>query len=178
MERKNRLHVYTGDGKGKSTAAMGLAARSAGHGRQVLVVQFMKPGTSGELKSLRMLPTVEVYEGVPVTMFTNQMDEEDFERTRQNQTAELKRIGEKIMALKPALIVLDELAVAMSYRLVPQDEALALIEQALQVGEVVVTGRGASDRLMDMADYVSVIEARKHPYDSEDHLPARKGIEW
>lgn len=178
METKNRLHIYTGDGKGKTTAAMGLAMRSAGHDRQVLVVQFMKQPNSGELKSLRRLPTVTIYEGVPVTMFTYQMDEEDFERTRENQTAELKKIAALIDEKKPQLIVLDELAVAMQYRLVPQQEALDLISHALTVGEVVVTGRGASDKLIEMADYVSVIEPRKHPFDSDEHLSARKGIEW
>lgn len=178
MDSGNRLHVYTGDGKGKTTAAMGLAMRSAGHGNKVLVVQFMKQGNSGELKSLRMLPTVTLYEGVPVTMFTYQMEEEDFERTRQNQTAELKKIAALIDELRPQLIVLDELAVAMKYRLVPQQDALDLVSHALTIGEVVVTGRGASDKLIEMADYVSVIEPLKHPFDSPEHLGARKGIEW
>lgn len=73
--------------------------------------------------------------------------------------------------------MLDELAVAASYYLIPPDEAMRLIDEGLKYGEVVVTGRGASQALIDKADYVSVIEARKHPYIDEG-LQARKGIEW
>lgn len=177
MNKVNKLHVYTGDGKGKSTASMGLALRMAGHGGKVLVVQFMKPGTTGELKALRTLPTVTIYQGTPVTQFTYQMDEEDMERTRENQTAELEKIAAEVRRIQPDLTVLDELNVAMSYRFVPPEPAMKLVEEALEYGEVVVTGRGATEAMMDRADYVSVIEARKHPYD-EEGLSARKGIEW
>lgn len=173
---KNCLHVVTGDGKGKTTAAMGLALRMLGHGKKVLVVQFMKQPTSGELKALAQLPGAIIYLGAPMDRFTYQMDEEGLRRTKEQQTAELAKITEVIRQEHPALTVLDELNVAMAYRLVPSDEALQLIDAALAEGEVVVTGRDAPDALLEKADYISRIEAVRHPFD--EGQPARRGIEW
>lgn len=175
MENSRLLHIYTGDGKGKTTAAMGLATRMLGHGKKVLVAQFMKQPNSGELKALKQLGAL-VLDMAPMQGFTYQMDEDALERTRQAQTAELTRIGEAVEEHKPDLVVLDELAMAMAFRLVPAPEALALVKKALGFAEVVVTGRGASQELLDMADYVSRIQPEKHPFD--EGIQARKGIEW
>lgn len=170
------LHVYTGDGKGKTTAAMGLALRAVGHGRRVLVAQFMKDGQSGELRTLRELPGVTVHQSPPMAHFTYQMTPEELAQERVRQTAELERIADEIRALKPGLIILDELAVAMRYQLVPMDAAMALVDTALRHGETVVTGRGAPEALLRKASYVSRIEAVKHPFN--EGIPAREGIEW
>ena len=172
---KGYIQVYTGDGKGKTTASMGLALRMLGYGKPVLVVQFMKQPNSGELKGLQQLGA-HIHQGAVMNRFTFQMDEEELQRTKQEQTAEVDRIIGEIHRIQPALTVLDELAVATAHYLVPQEDAMRLIDEALKTGEVVVTGRGASEALMDKADYVSVIQAKKHPYD--EGLPARKGIEW
>lgn len=176
MEKENKLHVYTGDGKGKTTASMGLALRMLGYGKQVLIVQFMKHPNSGELKALQQLPGAHIHQGATMNRFTYQMDEEELQRTKREQTAEVERIIEEIHRIQPALTVLDELAVAIANYLVPREDAFRLIDEALKTGEVVVTGRGASEALMDKADYVSVIQAKKHPFN--EGLPARKGIEW
>lgn len=177
MQNGNRLHIYTGDGKGKTTAAMGLALRMLGTGKEVLIVQFMKQPTSSELVSLRKLPGAHIFEGAAMKGFTYQMDAESLEEVRRGQTEQIDRIIEVIRDIKPAMIVLDELAIASAYYLVPPEEALRLIDAGLEYGEVVVTGRNASEALMEKASYVSVIEAKKHPYD-EEGLQARKGIEW
>lgn len=175
MEKNHLLHVYTGDGKGKTTAAMGLAARMLGHGHKVLIAQFMKQPNSGELLALKQLGAV-VVETSPMHGFTYQMDEDALRKTKERQSQDLARIAQAIETSKPDLVVLDELAVALGYSLVPKEEALALVKQALAVAEVVVTGRGASHELRDMADYVSRIDPEKHPFD--EGTPARKGIEW
>ena len=109
--------------------------------------------------------------------FIYQMDEDRLEDARRGQTAQIDSNIDEIHTIRPALTVLDELAVAASYYLIPPDEAMRLIDEGLKYGEVVVTGRGASQALIDRADYVSVIEARKHPY-TDKGLQARKGIEW
>ena len=177
MQNANKLHVYTGNGKGKTTAAMGLALRMLGTGKEVLVVQFMKQPNSSELVSLRKMPGAHIHEGAAMKGFTYQMDEDRLEDARRGQTAQIDSIIDEIHTIRPALTVLDELAVAASYYLIPPDEAIRLIDEGLKYGEVVVTGRGASQALIDRADYVSVIEARKHPY-TDEGLQARKGIEW
>ncbi len=177
MESSNKLHVYTGPGKGKTTAAMGLALRMLGTGKQVLIVQFMKLGNSSELVSLRQLPGAHIHQGAVMKGFAYQMDEEQLEQARQEQTSQINKIIEKMHEIHPALTVLDELVVASSYYLVPPEEAMRLIDEGLKFGEVVVTGRGASQQLIEKANYVSVIEAKKHPYD-EEGLRARKGIEF
>ena len=176
MDKTNKLHIITGEGKGKTTSAMGQALRMLGNNKPVFIVQFMKQGNSGELASLKKLPLAHVHEGAAMRGFTYQMDEDALERTREKQTAEIGKIIEEINRIQPALIVLDELAVASSLMLVPSQDAMRLIDEGLKYAEVVVTGRGASQAMIDKADYVSRIESVKHPYD--EGLPARKGIEW
>lgn len=172
---KNLLHVYTGDGKGKSTAAMGLATRMLGYEKPVLVIQFMKQGNSGELISLKKLGAI-IYPAPPMMKFTYQMDDEEIEQAAQDMRLAIARMIDKVNELQPTLLVLDEMAVAMAYHLLPEEEGFRLIDAGLQYGDVVVTGRGATEKLKDKANYVSVIMPEKHPYD--EGIPARKGIEW
>ena len=110
----NKLHVYTGNGKGKTTAAMGLAVRSAGHGRRVLIAQFLKDGRSGELNAFKMLPSVEVYPMKPVNGFVFAMSEEEKRQTEKEQRAQALALRTHIEQSRPELIVLDELNVALS----------------------------------------------------------------
>lgn len=176
MDTMGKLHLYTGDGKGKTTSAMGLALRMLGHGKPVYITQFMKQGNSGELVSLRKLEGAHVDEGAPMRQFTFQMNDEQLEQTRREQTEHLQVLAQRIAQIKPALTVLDELAIAMQLRIVPQEAAMALIEEALQWGDVAVTGRNAPQSLRERADYVSDIRAEKHPFN--EGIPAREGIEW
>ena len=172
----NCLHVYTGDGKGKTTAAMGLALRSLGHGNTVLVAQFMKTGNSGELAALRRLGA-EVMTAKPVRGFTFRMNEAEKDETRDEQTAFARQVTEAIGRIGPQTVVLDELGVALSAGMVEEKAARALIEQALKHGETAVTGRNVPAWLQEQADYLSRISAEKHPYQSRG-LCARKGVEW
>lgn len=172
-----KLHLYTGNGKGKTTAAMGLALRSLGHGKRVLIAQFMKDGESGELAALARLEGCRIEKGEPVTKFTFQMTREELESTAASQSAFAHGLMKAIRTFSPDLIVLDELACAAGYGLMHEDAARALITAALESGECAVTGRDAPKWLLDMADYVSDIRAVRHPYDTQK-LPARAGIEY
>jgi len=172
----NKLHLYTGDGKGKTTAAMGLALRSLGHGNKVLVAQFMKTGNSGELTALKKLGAT-VLTAEPVKGFTFRMDEAQKALTRSQQTAFAQAVTEAIRQARPDTIVLDELGVALTTGMLEEAAARALIEAALESGETAATGRTAPAWLEDRADYLSRVRAEKHPYASEG-LPARKGVEW
>lgn len=176
MER-HRLHVYTGDGKGKTTAAMGLALRSLGHGRRVLIAQFLKDGRSGELAALASFPGAILVPGKPVEGFVFQMTPEERACAGQAQRAQAEAIRARIRREVPELIVLDELAVALDTGMLDEAAARDLLGEALRAGETVVTGRNAPGWLCTLADYVSVIQAKKHPYETE-RLPAREGVEW
>lgn len=175
MER--RLHLYYGDGKGKTSAGMGLALRALGHGKRALIAQFMKTGQSGELNALRLIPGATVFDMKPVRGFLFRMTEEERARTIAEQNQEAVRLRQTIELEKPDLILLDELAVAWAHGVVSEKNGIALVNAALACGETAVTGRDAPDWLREHADYVSRIIAERHPYDTEG-LTAREGVEW
>ena len=172
----NLLHVYTGDGKGKTTAATGLAVRALGTGWHVLIAQFMKTGKSSEIEALRQFPNANVVKLAPVTKFSFQMTPEELEKTREMQTKELYRLCDIIQEEKPNLIILDELAVATGTGILTEADMHHLLDVALSQGETVATGQKAPQSLLDRADYVSEICKRKHPYDQG--IKARKGVEY
>ena len=170
------LHVYTGDGKGKTTAAMGLALRMLGHGKPVLIAQFMKDGTSGELNSLGRFENAHIYEGARMQGFIWRMTPPQLEQARQAHREAADSLLNVIHALRPELTILDELCVALATRLLTLEDAFRLTDTALLYGDAVVTGRNAPEALLERADYVSRIEAVKHPFDQGQK--AREGIEW
>lgn len=168
---KGLVHLYCGDGKGKTTAAMGLALRALGQGMRVVVVQFLKNGTSGELEPLKKLGAA-VYSGQPGAKFTFQMNaEEKAQATKENNA----RLAEALQ--QPCdLLILDEICAARNSGMV--DEALAkqAVLERPQHREVVLTGRNPEAWMMEAADYITEMQPRRHPY--EQGIPARKGIEF
>lgn len=168
---KGLVHLYCGDGKGKTTAAMGLALRALGQGMRVVVVQFLKNGTSGELEPLKELGAA-VYSGQPGAKFTFQMNaEEKAQATKENNA----RLAEALQ--QPCdLLILDEICAARNSGMV--DEALAkqAVLERPQHREVVLTGRNPEAWMMEAADYITEMQPRRHPY--EQGIPARKGIEF
>lgn len=173
----NRLHVYQGSGKGKTTAAMGLALRALGHGFPVLIAQFMKNGDSGELAALKTFVRARVLTAPPMNGFTFQMDQTRFAQTAREQNAFAESLIAEIARFKPRLTVLDELAAALTLNLVEENAARALIDAALACGETAVTGYRAPEWLKERADYLTELTALRHPYATEG-LKARQGIEW
>lgn len=173
----NNLHVYTGEGKGKTTAAMGLALRSLGHGNRVLVAQFMKNGVSGELKALGCFPNALVRTAPPIKGFISKLNEAERGQAAMEQAAFAEEMIRLIKAEKPQTVVLDEINVALHRGMLSEDTAARLIDTALGCAETLATGRNAPDWLCDRADYVSRIAAEKHPYRTRKQA-ARKGVEW
>ena len=168
---KGLVHLYCGDGKGKTTAAMGLALRALGQGMQVVVVQFLKNGTSGELEPLKKLGAA-VYSGQPGAKFTFQMNAEEKAQATQENNA---RLAEALQ--QPCdLLILDEICAARNSGMV--DEALAkqAVLERPQHREVVLTGRNPEAWMVEAADYITEMQPRRHPY--EQGIPARKGIEF
>ena len=168
---KGLVHLYCGDGKGKTTAAMGLALRALGQGMRVVVVQFLKNGTSGELEPLKKLGAA-VYSGQPGAKFTFQMNAEEKAQATQENNA---RLAEALQ--QPCdLLILDEICAARNSGMV--DEALAkqAVLERPQHREVVLTGRNPEAWMVEAADYITEMQPRRHPY--EQGIPARKGIEF
>lgn len=170
-ERKHATQIYTGDGKGKSTACFGLAMRARGRGWRVRIVQFMKLGDYGELDSAEKL-------GIPVEQFGRKgfmkkgnPAAEDVAIARRGW----ERILEIIAAEDCDLLIADELCTAVDFGLIPLDEVTALLDSRPKL-EFVLSGRNANPELVKRADLVSEVLAIKHPFDSG--LPAREGIEF
>ena len=164
------LHLYWGNGKGKTTAAMGLALRALGHGRRVVIVQFLKDGTSGEIAPLRAAGAA-VY-ACPNAKFTWLMDEAYKAAARE---ASARALGQAL-AEPFDLLVLDEACAALKSSIL--DEALLrrAVAFAKNGREVVLTGRDPAPWLQEAADYSTEMRAHRHPY--ADGVAAREGVEY
>ena len=169
------IHIYCGDGKGKTTASLGLVLRCAGRGGKILFAQFLKGRPTGELESLKALPQVTVLRGKAILKFTFQMTDAEQQATGEAQTALLQKVRDFCEMHHPDLAVCDELVGACALGLVPEEQVLDFLKDKPAHTEVVLTGRDPSPALLDLADYVSEIKKIKHPYDRG--LAARIGIE-
>ncbi|WP_312644735.1 cob(I)yrinic acid a,c-diamide adenosyltransferase [Hydrogenoanaerobacterium sp.] len=174
-EQKGLVHIYCGDGKGKTTAAIGLAVRAAGSGMKVALVQFLKGQQSSELNSLKLLPNITVIREQLSPKFTFQMDRRELEQTKAAHSRYLKTALELAKSGECDLLVLDELLGALSCSLIDEELLLELLEQKPPQLELIMTGRNPPQWLLDRADYVSEVRKVKHPYDNG--VAARTGIE-
>ena len=167
------VQVYTGGGKGKSTAGFGLIARAAGHGLRCCLIQFMKKGNYGEIATLRQLPGVHIEQyGSGHWVKRDSPAPEDLELAR----AGLESATRAVRSGEFDLVVLDEVNTVVVRRLVPLVQVLAMIEAKDPRTELVLTGRGAPKALLDRADLVTMMVGMKHPY--HRGMDARPGIEW
>ncbi len=170
------VHLYIGNGKGKTTAAAGLALRANGTGLRVLFVQFLKGRPSGEIGELERLG-IEVRRVQSSEKFVFSMDEKERKAETARNREAMDTILEDVRGDRYDLMVLDEILDACSLSLVPYDSLYALIEQTRQMHcELVLTGRGVPLKLYELADYISEITPLKHPFTKG--ISARKGIEF
>lgn len=146
------IHIYCGDGKGKTTAAMGLAIRAAGSGRRVLILQFLKDGRSSEFASLAHVPNIEVIPQTRRFGFTWTLSEEEKAQARDYNSALLEDAFARAGDFD--LLVLDEAVGACTSGMIGEVRLLALLEARPAELEVVLTGRGPSQALLDAAGYV------------------------
>ncbi len=172
---KGLLLVYTGNGKGKSTAALGQALRAIGHGQRVCIVQFIKNlQTTGEVRAITtLLP--ELIEIHPTgTGFT--WKEKDEAKLRRAAEEGWRLARDRMNSGDYQLVIFDELTYPLSYGLLDEAEVLAAIAARPPACNVVVTGRAASAALQEMADLVTEMREVKHHY--KNNIAARKGIEF
>ncbi|MBM3314539.1 cob(I)yrinic acid a,c-diamide adenosyltransferase [candidate division WOR-3 bacterium] len=167
------FQVYTGDGKGKTTAAFGLALRAAGHGWSVLVIQFMKgdPGY-GEVRAAEQVRGLEVVQtGLRTFVERGNPRPEDIAEAQRGMGLAHKALASG----RYRLVILDELNVAVDYGLVSLDDALGLVAACPDDVELVFTGRGARREVLARADLVSDVRCVRHPF--EKGIVSRAGID-
>ncbi|RLG72813.1 MAG: cob(I)yrinic acid a,c-diamide adenosyltransferase [Methanobacteriota archaeon] len=172
--RKGLIMVFTGDGKGKTTGALGLAMRCCGHGLKVYMIQFMKGDIKyGEIKAAKHLPNMTIVQfGRPTFVDPNNPDEEDVRAANKamSHAEEIVRRGEH------NLVILDEVNVATAWGLVDLGRVLKLLREKPPEMHLVLTGRYAKPELIEAADMVSEVREIKHHYQAG--VPGQEGIEY
>ena len=172
-KRVGLVQVYTGDGKGKTTAALGLALRAAGHGLRTYIGQFLKGRPTGELRAAKLLgPYLTIEQFGEAQFVLAKGDARQAALARQG----LQRVRQALTGGKYDIVVLEEINVALDLELLTLEEVLALLEERPPEVELVLTGRGISQELISRANLVTEMVAIKHPY--EQGVGARPGIEF
>lgn len=173
---KALVHIYTGEGKGKTTASIGLAVRAAGQGMKVLFVQFFKEDSapSGEKEVLKAVGVDLVRSNCRHPLFTGART--DLEAVRASVVGTYEAAKERLMQGGYGLAVFDEIMSAINGGWIKIDDILGFLDSRPKDLEVVLTGRGAPVELMQSADYVTEMLKIKHPFDNG--VQARKGIEY
>lgn len=165
------VHVYTGNGKGKTTAAFGLAVRAVGAEKNVYIAQFVKGMKYSELNSLSKIEKIKIKQYGLNYFIKGKAEQEDIDAARKGlaEVAEILKSGEY------ELVILDEANIAVYYELFSAEELIEVIEKRASKVEVVITGRYADDKIIEFADLVTEMKEIKHYY--QDGVLSRKGIE-
>ena len=171
LKAEGKVQVYTGNGKGKTTASFGLALRAAGHGLHVFIMQFMKKGDYGEVIAVKGIKNIHVEQCGTGSFILEASEKDKREAMRGFEAAK-----EAIFSGKYDIVILDEICVAIKYGLVPEDYVIDLIKNKPKNVELVLTGRWATKNIIMKADLVTEMVDVKHPY--QKGLGARKGIEY
>lgn len=173
-EQRGLVHIYCGDGKGKTTAALGLALRAAGRGMKVVIARFLKTEDSGEVKMLCQLPGIVLLPCRKSFGFTFSMGEEEKkEASRYYQDLFARAVS---LGREADLLIFDEVLAACNAGLLSKESLEDFLGRRPQGLEVVLTGRNPWEGLLLAADYITQMQAVKHPYQKGIH--ARRGIEY
>jgi len=175
MTQKGLVHIYHGDGKGKTTCGMGLCVRAAGAGKKVLIYQFLKNSHSSELAVLKNIPGVTVMEGKEDAKFTFCMTDEEKAECKKYYTEKFREICQKVVAGDYDVLYLDEILHVINKGMIEEDDVLAFLDTRPEKLEVIMNGYYPGEKLREAADYISFIQKEKHPFDKG--IPARVGIE-
>ncbi len=169
---KGLIHIYTGDGKGKTTCALGLALRASGRGKKVLWTSFLKDFDSGEFTA----PPFDIVRGTPVEGFFFNMTKEKKEALRLEHEKRLVTCFDRAAKEDYFLLVLDEICPCVDMGIIDMSTLARLLKSKPEGLEVALTGRGASEEIIALADYVSEIKCVSHPF--ERGVGGREGIEY
>jgi cob(I)alamin adenosyltransferase len=166
------IHLYTGTGKGKTTASLGLAIRAAGAGKRIFISQFIKGMYYSELDSLKRFPEIKLKQYGLDCFIVNQPTQKDIDAARKG----LKEVSEMIAQNEYDMVILDEICIALHYHLFEIEEVLSLLKSKPEKLEIVMTGRYALSELFEIADLITEMTEIKHYYNKG--IEARKGIEF
>ena len=169
------IHIYCGDGKGKTTTGMGLCARAAGYGLRVLIYQFMKDNSTSERAVLRLSENITIVDGLPQEKFSFQMTPEEKKERKAYYENQLLAVTQKARDEHYDVLFLDEVIYAIRAGLLDETLLLGFLRSRPEGLEVILTGQNPGEKLIEAADYVSEIRKVKHPFDRG--VAARKGIE-
>jgi len=167
------VQVYTGDGKGKTTAALGQALRASGHGYNIIVIQFMKGRNYGELISTSKIKNFKIMQfGSDEFVYKDKLKKKDIMLAKKG----LKYAQKALICGKWDIVILDEINIAVDYGLVPLNQILKLIKKKPKNIELIMTGRNAPNEFINLADLVTEMKEITHPY--KKGIICRKGIDW
>ncbi|MDD6155217.1 MAG: cob(I)yrinic acid a,c-diamide adenosyltransferase [Eubacteriales bacterium] len=175
-QKRGLIHIYCGDGKGKTTCSVGLTVRASGDGFHILFTQFMKTGKSSEIRVMESLPGIDIMEMPRANKFSFEMTDEEIEDMREKNG---RAFGDMIRRVTDGgydMLVMDEVVNAVKRNLLDNSLLVEFLKNKPRKLEVVMTGRDPGDDIIELADYVSEIRKVKHPYDQG--IRARRGIEF
>lgn len=175
MER-GLIHVYCGDGKGKTTAAIGLAVRAAGAGKQVIFAQFFKGDPTGELKSLEKLPGIRVFRNPENLGFFKNMTLQQKERAACMHTETMEKVFLTMEQEPIDMVILDEITYPYEYGIIDKALVERLVLQKPESLELILTGRNPAALFLEAADYITEMKKIRHPFDK--NIGAREGVEY
>lgn len=172
------VHVYTGNGKGKTTSALGLCFRALGRGFEVYFIQFMKGDAEyGEIRSAGKYSRMHIRQfGRKAFVEKGNPSEEDLRLAKVGLEYAREIMGSLADEGKGVVMVLDELNVALDFELVKTEDVVRLVQEKPKELELIITGRGARPEIVELADYVTEMREIKHPY--RKGTMAREGIEY
>lgn len=174
--KQGLIEVITGDGKGKTTASVGLAVRAAGAGFKVIFAQFLKNDKSSEVSVLRSIPGVQVLSCDKLFGFIKYMDDQTKENAKKYYRNYYDEVIEAAQKENVDVLILDEFMGAYNFDMIDKEKALAFIKAKPDDLELVLTGRDVPAEIAELADYISNIQSVAHPYDKG--IGARLGIEF
>lgn len=168
---KGYVHIYTGNGKGKTTAAFGLALRAAMSGKKVYIGQFIKGMAYEETKCIEFISGINIEQYGTGCIVNRKSNDDDIKRAHWG----LERCKEALSNGEYDVVIMDEITIAIFFNLLLEEEVISTIQSKNEDVEVILTGRYATDKLIEAADLVSEIREIKHYYNQG--VPSRKGID-
>lgn len=175
--KEGYVQIYTGNGKGKTTAAVGLATRAAGNEYMVYMVQFLKTGATGEIESAKKLsPYFNIFRFQEVKGFFWNLNEEEKKQLKIEVKKTFDFCLDAIENRKCDILIMDEVMGTLSNDLLSEDEIIALIDKKPKDMELIMTGRNVPERIAEKANLITEMKEVKHYF--KEGVPARKGIEF